>query len=51
MSLRVLARPQAHCSGGEEPLPRWEGQAPLVPIDLDIAEGVWCRSGPWLDGA
>ena len=50
-SLWVLARPQAHCSGGEEPQPRWEGQASLVPVGLDMGEGVWCWSGPWLDRA
>ena len=50
-SLWVLAGPQAHCSGGEEPQPRWEGQASLIPVGLDIGEGVWCWSGPWLDRA
>lgn len=40
-------RPQAHSSGGQEAQPSLEGQAPLIPVSLDIGEGVWCWSGPW----
>lgn len=40
-------RPQARGSGGQEPHPSWEGQAPLIPVSLDTGEGIWCGPGPW----
>lgn len=44
LSLRGLVGTQTHGSGGQEPQPSLKGQAPLIPVSLDIGEGVWRRS-------
>lgn len=46
-SLRGLVGTQARGRRGQEPQPSLKGQALLIPVSLDIGEGVWCRSSLW----